>query len=108
MGILEPRRRPDFDAADWVDRALRGGLSFGVDSDGEVWRWEALPEEDPGPSETYSRLCQELDRFRPLVRDEIKRRAHAEGTAMSFPDMIDPDRKYQCVMLTGTPCLRGN
>ena len=64
-----------------------------------------MPEVDPGPSEAYSRLCEELDRHRPLIREEIKRRAEKQGKFLELGDMQDPDKVYGYVFLCGTPCF---
>lgn len=102
---MSPKPESDFDPANWVDRALEGGMSFGIDQDGAVGRWEAVLEIDPGPSETCRQLRQELDENRQIIREEIRRRAEHKGVFMEMGDMQDPDNVYGYVLLCGTPCL---
>jgi hypothetical protein len=62
-----------------IDEALKGGISFMFDDAGQLLRWQALPDIDPGPSETYGRLCDEIDHLRREIRAELRKRLPSNG-----------------------------
>ena len=100
------RRPPDgFDASGWVDAALRSGMRFSIDHNGELMRWLAMREVDPGPELGWRGLCQHMDRHGHEIREEIKRRIEAAGEMEAYPDLEDPTCLHVYRTIRGTPCL---
>ena len=100
------RRPPDgFNAGGWVDAALRAGMRFSIDDNGELLRWEAMPEIDPGPGLAWRALCRYMDPYRPLISAEIRRRIEAGGEVEVYPDAENPTRPHVFKTIRGTPCL---
>ncbi len=100
------RRAPDgFDTNGWIDAALRAGVSFSIDNDGELVRVEAMPEIDPSPRLAWRALCRHMDRHGHEIRAEIRRRIEADGEMEAYPDLGDPARLHVYRTIRGTPCL---
>ncbi len=100
------RRSPDgFDASGWVDAALRAGMRFSIDHNGELMRWLAMPEIDPGPDQAWRALCRHMDRHGHEIRAEIRRRIEAEGELQVYPDAQNSTRRHVFRTIRGTPCL---
>ena len=100
------RRPPDgFDTNGWIDAALRAGMCFSIDDNGELIRWEAMPEIDPGPGLAWRALCPHMDRHGHEIRAEIRRRIEAGGELQVYPDASDPARRHVYRTIRGTPCL---
>lgn len=73
-----------------IDEALKGGISFMFDDAGHLLRWEALPDIDPALSETYHRLCVEIDRFRREIRAELRKRLPRNGEVLMGSPLLEP------------------
>ena len=94
-----------FDANGWVDAALRAGMRFSIDDNGELLRWEAMPEIDPGPGLAWRALCRYMDPYRNEIMAEIRRRIEAAGEMEGYPDAENPARLHVFRTIRGTPCL---
>jgi hypothetical protein len=100
------RRPPDgFDVGGWVDAALRAGMRFSVDRNGELMRWLAMREVDPGPELAWLSLSPEMDHHGHEIRAEIRRRIEELGEVEEYPDAEDPEVLHVYRTIRGTPCL---
>ncbi len=100
------RKPPDgFDVGGWVDAALRAGMRFSIDDNGELLRWEAMPEVDPGPGLACRALCRHMDLHGHEIRAEIRRRIEADGELEVYPDAEHSTRRHVYRTIRGTPCI---
>ena len=100
------RRPPDgFDVGGWVDAALRAGMRFSIDHNGELMRWLAMREIDPGPELGRRALCQDMNQHGRVIRAEIRRRIEADGKTEVYPDAEDQTVLHVYRTIRGTPCL---
>jgi len=100
------RRSPDgFDASGWVDAALRAGMRFSIDHNGEMMRWLAMPEVDPGPDQAWPALSRHMDLHGHQIRAEVRRRIQANGKMEGYPDLEDSTVLHVYRTIRGTPCL---
>ncbi len=103
---LYHRRAPHgFDTNGWIDAALRAGISFSIDDNGELMRVDAMPEIDPSPRLAWRALCRHMDLHGHEIRAEIGRRIEADGELQIYPDAESPTRRHVFRTIRGTPCL---
>jgi hypothetical protein len=62
-----------------INEALEGGISFMFDDQGNLMKWEAMPDFDPAPRETWEAICNDFDRFRREIKAELRRRLPRNG-----------------------------
>ena len=99
--------RTGFSPEKWIEKARRGGMTFAIDEDDNLLRWEAVEETDPGPGLTRKALCNEFERYRWFIEPELRGRIWSEGRSVSVGDFQDPCRQYVFQVLAGTPCIEG-